>query len=91
MHHEGVSYEAPQGDFQYFSVVASLRAGHGWGVGSNKGRVYCITFERKLAGEELRQGYYATKCLEHMEVRIARLESDGWKILRKSWENNDKS
>ena len=90
-HYPFVSYSAPQGDFQYYSVGASVRSGIGWKAGSNTGRTYCFLFEKRFPDCGLVQGYYASRSWPLIEAELQRLAGDGWKVLRKSWENNDKS
>ena len=88
--YEFVIHAELQGDFQYYSVAASLRNGHGWGEGRHGGRAYCFTMEKRFEAGMV-QGYVASLDFDLISKELIRASGDGWKILRKSWENNDKS
>lgn len=90
LQHEFITYAELQGDFQYYSVAASLRQGDGWGIGGHNGRAYCFTMEKRFEAGTV-QGYVASMDLELMSKELIRATADGWSILRKSWENSDKS
>jgi hypothetical protein len=79
--HQFISYEAPQGDFQYLSLVGSILQGIGWGGH----KAFCITFERRQPDGYLIQGYFASADLQLVQEQAVLREAEGWKILRRSW------